>query len=40
MAPVCAWLATCTPFTYNRIVAPSYVAARCAHVFAVSAAVP
>src|SRR5262249_49287391 len=23
MAPVCARLATCTPFTYNRIVAPS-----------------
>ena len=22
MAPVCAWLATCSPFTYNRVVRP------------------
>ncbi len=40
MAPVCARLATCKPLTYNRIVVPSYVAARCVHVFTGSAAVP
>ena len=31
--PVCARLATWVPFTYSRICAPSYVAARCVHVF-------
>jgi len=28
-AAVCAWLATCTPLTKSRTVAPSKVVARC-----------
>ena len=39
-APVWARFATCTPFTYSRCCWPSYVAARCVHVFTASVAVP
>ena len=38
--PVRARLDTCAPFTYSRTVAPSYVTARCVHVFTATAAVP
>ena len=40
IGPVCARFATCTPFTYSRCCAPSYVAARCVQVLAGSGPVP
>ena len=40
MFPVFATLDTWIPFTYSRNIAPSYVVAKCVHVFRARVVVP